>query len=142
MSMQVGMRDSPTLKRGKASRSTRATRRPPWARKVAVVVPPGPAPITSTSASREELVTPASYPIGRRRASLPKAPDLRPSLARASLRPAKPRRRQEATTTMSEIRIESDPHASESLKQAVTDHLDVYNVGVTGFTEYSPVNLF
>ena len=43
---------------------------------------------------------------------------------------------------MSEIRIESDPHASESLKQAVTDHLDMYNVGVTGFTEYSPVNLF
>ena len=44
--------------------------------------------------------------------------------------------------TMSEIRIESDPHASESLKQVVTDHLDMYNVGVTGFTEYSPVNLF
>jgi GNAT superfamily N-acetyltransferase len=44
--------------------------------------------------------------------------------------------------TMSEIRIESDPHASESLKQAVSDHLDMYNVGVTGFTEYSPVNLF
>ena len=43
---------------------------------------------------------------------------------------------------MSEIRIESDPHASESLKQAVIDHLDMYNVGVTGFTEYSPVNLF
>jgi ribosomal protein S18 acetylase RimI-like enzyme len=43
---------------------------------------------------------------------------------------------------MSEIRIESDPHASESLKQAVVDHLDTYNVGVTGFTEYSAVNLF
>ena len=43
---------------------------------------------------------------------------------------------------MSELRIESDPHASESLKQAVTDHLDMYNVGVTGLTEYSPVNLF
>ena len=43
---------------------------------------------------------------------------------------------------MSEIRIESDPHASESLKQAVTDHLDMYNVGVIGFTEYSLVNLF
>jgi GNAT superfamily N-acetyltransferase len=43
---------------------------------------------------------------------------------------------------MSEIRIEFDPHASESLKQAVIDHLDMYNVGVTGFTEYSPVNLF
>jgi GNAT superfamily N-acetyltransferase len=43
---------------------------------------------------------------------------------------------------MSEIRIEFDPHASESLKQAVIDHLDMYNVGVTGFTEYSRVNLF
>ena len=28
---------------------------------------------------------------------------------------------------MSEIRIESDPHASESLKQAVIDHLDLKN---------------
>lgn len=43
---------------------------------------------------------------------------------------------------MSELRIESDPQAAESLKLAVTDHLDMYNVGVTGFTEYSPVNLF
>jgi GNAT superfamily N-acetyltransferase len=43
---------------------------------------------------------------------------------------------------VSEIRIESDPHASESLKLVVADHLDMYNVGVTGFTEYSPVNLF
>ncbi|HZP38984.1 MAG TPA: GNAT family N-acetyltransferase [Methylomirabilota bacterium] len=43
---------------------------------------------------------------------------------------------------MSEIRIESDPHASESLKQVVIDHLDTYNVGATGLTEYSPVNLF
>jgi len=43
---------------------------------------------------------------------------------------------------MSEIRIESDPHASESLKQAVIDHLDTYNVGVTGLTEFSPVNFF
>jgi len=43
---------------------------------------------------------------------------------------------------MTELRIDSDPHAAESLKLAVTDHLDMYNVGVTGFTEYSPVNLF
>ncbi len=43
---------------------------------------------------------------------------------------------------MSDIRLVSDPHASESLKQVVTDHLDSYNIGVTGFTEYSPVNLF
>jgi GNAT superfamily N-acetyltransferase len=43
---------------------------------------------------------------------------------------------------MAEMRIESDPHASESLKQTVIEHLDLYNVGVTGFTEFSPVNLF
>ena len=43
---------------------------------------------------------------------------------------------------MSEVRIVSDPHASESLKQVVVDHLDAYNLGVTGITEYSPVNLF
>lgn len=43
---------------------------------------------------------------------------------------------------MSEIRIESDPHASESLKQVVVDHLDTYNVAVTGMSEYSPINLF
>ena len=43
---------------------------------------------------------------------------------------------------MSDIRIVSDPHASESLKQVVVDHLDAYNIGVTGMTEYSPINLF
>jgi len=43
---------------------------------------------------------------------------------------------------MTDIRIMSDPHASESLKQVVVDHLDTYNVAVTGFREYSPVNLF
>lgn len=43
---------------------------------------------------------------------------------------------------MSEIRIVSDPHASETLKQVVVDHLDAYNIGVTGLIEYSPVNLF
>jgi GNAT superfamily N-acetyltransferase len=43
---------------------------------------------------------------------------------------------------MTDIRIVSDPHASESLKQVVVDHLDTYNVAVTGFSEYSPVNLF
>jgi GNAT superfamily N-acetyltransferase len=43
---------------------------------------------------------------------------------------------------MTDIRIVSDPHASESLKQVVVDHLDTYNVAVTGFREYSPVNLF
>ncbi|HEY7436631.1 MAG TPA: GNAT family N-acetyltransferase [Methylomirabilota bacterium] len=43
---------------------------------------------------------------------------------------------------MSEIRIVSDPHAAENLKQVVVDHLDTYNVAVTGFSDYGPVNLF
>ena len=43
---------------------------------------------------------------------------------------------------MTDIRIVSDPHASESLQRVVVDHLDTYNVAVTGFSEYSPVNLF
>ena len=43
---------------------------------------------------------------------------------------------------MSDIRIVSDPHASEGLKQVVSDHLDAYNIAITGFPEYSPVNLF
>ena len=43
---------------------------------------------------------------------------------------------------MNEIRIVSDPHAAESLKQVVVDHLDTYNVAVTGFGDYGPVNLF
>ncbi|HKW95953.1 MAG TPA: GNAT family N-acetyltransferase [Methylomirabilota bacterium] len=43
---------------------------------------------------------------------------------------------------MSEIRIVSDPHASESLKQFVVDHLDAYNIGITGLSEYTPINLF
>lgn len=43
---------------------------------------------------------------------------------------------------MSDIRIVSDPHASEGLKQIVVDHLDTYNIALTGFHEYSPVNFF
>ena len=43
---------------------------------------------------------------------------------------------------MSDIRIVSDPHASESLKQVVVDHLDTYNIALTGLQEYSPVNFF
>ena len=43
---------------------------------------------------------------------------------------------------MSDIRIVSDPHASESLKQVVLDHLDTYNIALTGLQEYSPVNFF
>jgi ribosomal protein S18 acetylase RimI-like enzyme len=43
---------------------------------------------------------------------------------------------------MTDLRIVSDPHASEGLRKVVVDHLDTYNVAVTGFHEYSPVNLF
>jgi len=43
---------------------------------------------------------------------------------------------------MTDIRIVSDPHASESLKQFVTDQLDLYNVAATGLAAYSPVNFF
>ena len=43
---------------------------------------------------------------------------------------------------MTDIRIVSDPHASEGLRKVVADHLDSYNIAVTGFPEYSPVNLF
>ena len=43
---------------------------------------------------------------------------------------------------MSDIRLVSDPHASPELKQVVIDHLDTYNVAVTGLDAYSPVNLF
>ena len=43
---------------------------------------------------------------------------------------------------MSDVRIVSDPHASEGLKQVVVDHLDSYNIAVTGFDDYSPVNFF
>ena len=47
--MLAGSSDSPTWKRGKASRSATATRSPPRARNVAAVEPPGPPPTTSTS---------------------------------------------------------------------------------------------
>jgi GNAT superfamily N-acetyltransferase len=43
---------------------------------------------------------------------------------------------------MTDLRIVSEPHAPESLKQVVVDHLDAYNIAVTGLGEYSPVNLF
>jgi GNAT superfamily N-acetyltransferase len=43
---------------------------------------------------------------------------------------------------MPDIRIVSEPHASDSLKQVVVDNLDAYNIAITGFSQYSPVNLF
>ena len=48
-SMVAGTSDSPTLKRGKTSRSKTATLRPPRARWLATVEPPGPPPTTTTS---------------------------------------------------------------------------------------------
>jgi GNAT superfamily N-acetyltransferase len=43
---------------------------------------------------------------------------------------------------MPDIRIVSEPHASDSLKQVVVDQLDAYNIAITGYSQYSPVNLF
>jgi GNAT superfamily N-acetyltransferase len=48
----------------------------------------------------------------------------------------------EERMAMADIRMVSDPHASESRKQIVVDHLDAYNLAVTGLTAYSPVNFF
>jgi ribosomal protein S18 acetylase RimI-like enzyme len=43
---------------------------------------------------------------------------------------------------MPDIRLVSEPHASEALKRVVVDHLDTYNVAVTGLAEFAEVNLF
>jgi GNAT superfamily N-acetyltransferase len=43
---------------------------------------------------------------------------------------------------MSSLRVVVEPHASESLKQWVRDHLDTYNVAVTGHAEYHSVSIF
>jgi GNAT superfamily N-acetyltransferase len=43
---------------------------------------------------------------------------------------------------MSTLRISIEPHASESLRQHVRDHLDTFNVAVTGFAEYHAVSIF
>jgi GNAT superfamily N-acetyltransferase len=43
---------------------------------------------------------------------------------------------------MADIRMVSEPHASDAHKQIVIDHLDAYNLAVTGLTAYSPVNFF
>ena len=48
--MLAGSRDSPTWSRGKVSRSSRITDKPWRAIRVAAVLPPGPPPITTTSA--------------------------------------------------------------------------------------------
>jgi hypothetical protein len=43
---------------------------------------------------------------------------------------------------MSALRISTEPHAAESLRQHVRDHLDTFNVAVTGFAEYHAVSIF
>ena len=43
---------------------------------------------------------------------------------------------------MSELRICFEPHAPESLRQHVRDHLDTFNVAVTGLSEYHSVSVF
>ncbi|HET8576498.1 MAG TPA: GNAT family N-acetyltransferase [Methylomirabilota bacterium] len=43
---------------------------------------------------------------------------------------------------MTDIRIVDDPHAPENLKQIVQNHLNFYNVGKTGLSDYSAVSLF
>lgn len=43
---------------------------------------------------------------------------------------------------MADVRIVYDPHAPESLRQVVRDHLDAYNIAATGLSDYSPVTFF
>lgn len=43
---------------------------------------------------------------------------------------------------MTTIRIVNEPNAPESLRQIVRDHLDTYNVAMTGLAEYASVSIF
>jgi GNAT superfamily N-acetyltransferase len=43
---------------------------------------------------------------------------------------------------MSALRISIEPHAPESVRHHVRDHLDTFNVAVTGFAEYHAVSIF
>jgi GNAT superfamily N-acetyltransferase len=43
---------------------------------------------------------------------------------------------------MSTVRISIEPHAAESLRQHVRDHLDTFNVAATGFAEYHAISIF
>jgi GNAT superfamily N-acetyltransferase len=43
---------------------------------------------------------------------------------------------------VSTFRISLEPHASEGLRQHVRDHLDTFNVAVTGLAEYHSVSIF
>src|ERR1700752_5234510 len=43
---------------------------------------------------------------------------------------------------MSPLRISVEPHAPASLRDHVRDHLDTFNVAVTGHAEYHTVSIF
>ncbi len=43
---------------------------------------------------------------------------------------------------MSRLRVSVEPHAAESLRQHVRDHLDTFNVAVTGLAEYHTLSVF
>jgi GNAT superfamily N-acetyltransferase len=43
---------------------------------------------------------------------------------------------------MSPLRVSVEPHAPESLRQHVRDHLDTFNVAVTGLAEYHTLSVF
>lgn len=43
---------------------------------------------------------------------------------------------------MSSLRITVEPHASQEMRQHVNDHLDTFNVAVTGYAEYHSVSVF
>ena len=43
---------------------------------------------------------------------------------------------------MSLLRVSVEPHAPESLRQHVRDHLDTFNVAVTGLAEYHTLSVF
>jgi len=42
---------------------------------------------------------------------------------------------------MVDLRIVDVPHAPETLRQVVRDHLDAYNIAATGLTDYSSITL-
>lgn len=63
----------------------------------------------------------------------------RPGVARG---PARVRAGGRGTGGAAGTRLIVEPHAPESLRQIVRDHLDFYNVAVTGLGDYSPVSIF
>jgi GNAT superfamily N-acetyltransferase len=43
---------------------------------------------------------------------------------------------------LSTVKITVEPHASQELRRHVNDHLDTFNVAVTGYDEYHSVSVF